>query len=80
MCEARGEKIVRSVPRSRVIRHQPGELRVPVLLQGGRRRRVVAVAIDDHLRLLRLRRRSGEIKIIHIERTVVLPIPWPDFT
>jgi hypothetical protein len=77
MCEARGEKIVRSVPalagdpqlvaldrlpdlvvadlrrgrhrQRRVL--QPGELGVPVLLEGGRRRRVVAVAIDDHLRV-----------------------------
>jgi hypothetical protein len=30
---------------------QPGQLRVPVALQRGRRGRVVTVAIDDHLRL-----------------------------
>jgi hypothetical protein len=32
----------------------------------------VAVAIDDHWGLLRLR--SGKIKIIHIERTLVPPM------
>jgi len=34
----------------------------------------VAVAIDDHWGLLLLR--SGKIKIIHIERTLVPP-RWP---
>ena len=77
MADARGEKIVRSWPRSRATRSwlpsivarissslirgsagtgsagsfEPGELGVAELLQRGRRRRVVTVTVDDHLRV-----------------------------